>query len=149
MTMRPDPTFHASPKLAMEAPPESFAYTLLLSPDFSKPDALAVIANVRISDIAEIDCHVRFVPHACEHWVEVQRLLCRPSARPVAEGLYQVAINCARQRRNVMPVFFALVSLQALPWEYINDKIERRVLAGNQGMIVWLEGQGGRTCCSA
>jgi selenium-binding protein 1 len=43
MTMRPDPTFHASPKLAMEAPPESFAYTLLLSPDFSQPDALAVI----------------------------------------------------------------------------------------------------------
>jgi hypothetical protein len=43
MTMRPDPTFHASPKLAMEAPPEGFAYTLLLSPDFSKPDALAVI----------------------------------------------------------------------------------------------------------
>jgi methanethiol oxidase len=39
MTMRPDPTFHASPKLAMEAPAESFAYTLLLSPDFSKPDA--------------------------------------------------------------------------------------------------------------
>src|SRR5258707_4746487 len=43
MMMRPDPTFHASPKLAMEAPPESFAYTLLLSPDFSKPDAIAVI----------------------------------------------------------------------------------------------------------
>lgn len=43
MTIRPDPTFHASPKLAMEAPPERFAYTLLLSPDFSKPDALAVI----------------------------------------------------------------------------------------------------------
>ena len=43
MTVRPDPSFHASPKLAMEAPPENFAYTLLLSPDFSKPDALAVI----------------------------------------------------------------------------------------------------------
>ena len=43
MNIRPDPTFHASPKLAMEAPPESFAYTVLLSPDFSKPDALAVI----------------------------------------------------------------------------------------------------------
>src|SRR5262249_53784123 len=28
----------------MEAPPENFSYTLLLSPDFSKPDALAVIA---------------------------------------------------------------------------------------------------------
>ena len=43
MAMRPDPTFHASPKLAMEAPPEKFAYTVLFSPDFSKPDALAVI----------------------------------------------------------------------------------------------------------
>src|SRR5215475_8282032 len=43
MTMRPDPTFHASPKLAMEASPENFAYTLLLSPDSSQPDALAVI----------------------------------------------------------------------------------------------------------
>src|ERR1700751_4296975 len=43
MNMRPDPTFYPSPKLAMEAPPENFAYTLLLSPDFSKPDALAVI----------------------------------------------------------------------------------------------------------
>ena len=43
MTMRPDPTFYPSPKLAMEAPAENFAYTALLSPDFSKPDALAVI----------------------------------------------------------------------------------------------------------
>ena len=43
MTMRPDPTFHASPKLAMEAPPENFAYTLLLSPDHTMvmPTAVA------------------------------------------------------------------------------------------------------------
>ena len=43
MLRRPDPTFYASPKLAMAAPRENFAYTLLLSPDFSQPDALAVI----------------------------------------------------------------------------------------------------------
>ena len=43
MVQRPDPTFHASPKLASEAPPEKFAYTLLLSPDFSNPDALAIV----------------------------------------------------------------------------------------------------------
>lgn len=43
MTLRPDPTFHASPKLAMEAPAENYAYTLMLSPDFSEPDALAVV----------------------------------------------------------------------------------------------------------
>ena len=43
MTIRPDPTFHATAKLAMEAPAEKYAYCLLLSPDFSQPDGLAVV----------------------------------------------------------------------------------------------------------
>ena len=43
MGIRPDPTFYPSPKLAMEGPPEEFAYTALLSGDASKPDALVVI----------------------------------------------------------------------------------------------------------
>src|ERR1700748_2215142 len=43
MSMRPDPTFPATPQLAKEAPAKDFAYKLLLSPDFSQPDALAVI----------------------------------------------------------------------------------------------------------
>jgi len=43
MTLQPDPTFHATAKLAMEAPVETFAYTLMLSPDASQPDGLAVI----------------------------------------------------------------------------------------------------------
>jgi len=42
-SLRPDPTFHPSAKLAMEAPPERLAYTVLLSPDGSRPDALAVV----------------------------------------------------------------------------------------------------------
>jgi selenium-binding protein 1 len=42
-TLRPDPTFHPSPRLAMEAEPERIAYTALLSPDRSRPDALAVV----------------------------------------------------------------------------------------------------------
>jgi len=41
--LRPDPTFHASPRLAMEAEREHLAYTALLSPDGSRPDALAVV----------------------------------------------------------------------------------------------------------
>jgi methanethiol oxidase len=42
MAMRPDPTFHASPKLAMEAAPENFAYTLLVQqPSRSTPGCLA------------------------------------------------------------------------------------------------------------
>ncbi|SDZ95898.1 selenium-binding protein SBP56-related protein [Rubrimonas cliftonensis] len=43
MNLRPDPTFHPSPRMAMAAPPETLAYTLMLSPDFSQPDALAVV----------------------------------------------------------------------------------------------------------
>jgi methanethiol oxidase len=42
-TLRPDPTFYPSPRLAMEAEIEHLAYTVLLSPDQSKPDALATI----------------------------------------------------------------------------------------------------------
>lgn len=42
-TLHPDPTFHPSPRLAMEAEPEHIAYTALLSPDRSRPDALAVV----------------------------------------------------------------------------------------------------------
>ena len=42
-TLRPDPTFHPSARLAMEAEAEHIAYTVLLSPDRSRPDALAVV----------------------------------------------------------------------------------------------------------
>src|ERR1700678_4041539 len=43
MAARIDPTFHATPRLAMEAAPEAYAYILMLSPDFSQPDALGVV----------------------------------------------------------------------------------------------------------
>lgn len=43
MTVRPDPTFHATAQLAMQAPAETLAFTLMLSPDGSQPDGLAVV----------------------------------------------------------------------------------------------------------
>ncbi|MBK0398296.1 selenium-binding protein [Limibaculum sp. M0105] len=43
MNLRPDPTFYPSPKLAMAGPAETLAYTLMLSPDASQPDGLAVV----------------------------------------------------------------------------------------------------------
>jgi quercetin dioxygenase-like cupin family protein len=36
-----------------------------------------------------------------------------------------------------MPVISGFGALAQLPWESITDKIERRVLAGRQGMVVW------------
>ncbi len=43
MNLRPDPTFHASPKLAMQAPVENYAFTVMLSPDGSQSDGIDVI----------------------------------------------------------------------------------------------------------
>ena len=43
MNIRPDPTFYPSPRLAMEAPAETFAYVLMLSSDATQPDALGVV----------------------------------------------------------------------------------------------------------
>ncbi|WP_299896900.1 selenium-binding protein SBP56-related protein [uncultured Ruegeria sp.] len=43
MNQRPDPSFYPSAKLAMEGPAETLAFTLMLSPDFSQPDGLAVV----------------------------------------------------------------------------------------------------------
>lgn len=43
MNLRPDPTFYPSPKIAMQAPVENYAFTLMLSPDGSQPDGVAVV----------------------------------------------------------------------------------------------------------
>ena len=40
---RPDPTFYPSPRLAMQAPPETLAYVALLNVGNGRPDALAVV----------------------------------------------------------------------------------------------------------
>ena len=47
MNVRPDPTFHATAKLAMEAPVEGYAYTLMLSPDFSVLTPTVVLIAMR------------------------------------------------------------------------------------------------------
>ncbi len=42
--LRPDPTFHPSPKMAMQAAPEKLAYVALINPDQEgRPDEIAVI----------------------------------------------------------------------------------------------------------
>ena len=43
MNIRPDPTFHPTAQMAMQAPAEDYAYTLMLSPDGSQPDGVAVV----------------------------------------------------------------------------------------------------------
>ena len=85
MTMRPDPTFHASPKLAMEAPPEEFAYTLLLSPDFSKPDALAVIDVKPGSPTYSQIVHTVTMPYKGDEFHHFGWNACSSSLSPLTE----------------------------------------------------------------
>ncbi len=47
-----------------------------------------------------------------------------------------------------MPVMSGFSALAELPWERIADKIERRVLAGHQGMIVWWKMKAGAHAAS-
>ena len=63
MNLRPDPTFYPSPKIAMEAPVETYAFTLMLSPDFSQPDGLAVVnVDPTSEDYGKI-VHSLFMPN--------------------------------------------------------------------------------------
>jgi len=49
----PDPTFYPSPKMAMEAPPETLAYLAMLDPTRQRPDAMAVVDDqLRVRGIA-------------------------------------------------------------------------------------------------
>lgn len=63
MNLRPDPTFHATPKLAMQAPVERYAFTVMLSPDGSQSDGIAVIDLDTKSDTYGQIVHQVIVPH--------------------------------------------------------------------------------------
>jgi quercetin dioxygenase-like cupin family protein len=47
-----------------------------------------------------------------------------------------------------MPVMSGFGEPARLPWDRINDKIERRILAGKQGMIVWWKMKAGAHAAS-
>ncbi len=63
MNLRPDPTFHASPKLAMEAPAENYAFTVMLSPDGAQSDGIAVVDLNTESDTYGQIVHQVIVPN--------------------------------------------------------------------------------------
>lgn len=63
MNLRPDPTFYPTPKMAMDAPVEKLAFTLMLSPDGSKPDGLAVVDVDPTSKTYGTIVHSLFMPN--------------------------------------------------------------------------------------
>ncbi len=83
MNLRPDPTFHATPKLAMEAPVETLAFTLMLSPDGTRPDGLAVVDVDPTSDTYGKIVNSLFVPNLGDEFHHFGWNACSSSLSPL------------------------------------------------------------------
>jgi selenium-binding protein 1 len=84
MTVRPDPTFHASAKLAMQAPVENYAYTVMLSGDFSQSDGLAVVeVNPKSKDYGKV-VHTVIMPNKGDEFHHFGWNACSSALSPLA-----------------------------------------------------------------
>jgi selenium-binding protein 1 len=81
--LRPDPTFYPSPRLAMEAPAETYAYVLLLSSDFSLPDAVGVVDVAPNSPTYGQIVHTVTMPHAGDEFHHFGWNACSSSLSPM------------------------------------------------------------------
>jgi selenium-binding protein 1 len=82
--LRPDPTFYPSPRLAMEGGAERFTYTVLLSPDGSRPDALAVVDVDRDSTSFGQVVHRLDMPNAGDEFHHFGWNACSSSLSPLS-----------------------------------------------------------------
>lgn len=83
MNLRPDPTFHATAELAMKAPAEKLAFTLMLSPDGTKPDGLAVIDVDPKSKTYSKILHSLFMPNLGDEFHHFGWNACSSSLSPL------------------------------------------------------------------
>ncbi len=84
MNLRPDPTFHPSARLAMQAPVETLAYTLLLSGDRSRPDGLAVIDVDPASETYSQVVQTLFMPNTGDEFHHFGWNACSSSLSPMS-----------------------------------------------------------------
>lgn len=84
MNVRPDPSFYPSPKDAMNAPPEKLAFTLMLSPDFSREDGLAIVDVDPDSDTYGQIVHKVMVPYKGDEFHHFGWNACSASLSPMS-----------------------------------------------------------------
>ncbi|HEX3234523.1 MAG TPA: selenium-binding protein SBP56-related protein [Gemmatimonadales bacterium] len=94
-TLRPDPTFYPSPKLAMAGPTERYAYTALPRPDKTRPDAIGVVDTVRGSKTFGKVVHKIELTHKGDElhhfgWNACSSMLCPMTAHPHVERRYLI-----------------------------------------------------------
>src|SRR5438876_10724714 len=93
--LRADPTFYASPRLAMQAPPETVAYVIIVNPE-KGPDGLAVVDADRNSKTYGTQVSSLTTTHAGDElhhfgWNACSSSLCPYAAHPHVERRYLLA----------------------------------------------------------
>jgi selenium-binding protein 1 len=106
-TLRPDPTFYPSPRLAMEAPNEQFAYVALIRPDMTKPDAIGVVdINAESRQYGRVVHRVDLtVPGDELHhfgWNACSSMLCPMNGHPFTERRYLVVPGMRSSRLYIV-----------------------------------------------
>lgn len=105
--MRPDPTFYPSPRLAMEAPDEQYAYVALLRTDKSAPDAIGVVdvnpASENYGDVVH-KVELNEVGEELHHfgWNACSSMLCPMSGHPFTERRYLVVPGMRSSRLYII-----------------------------------------------
>jgi selenium-binding protein 1 len=109
LSMKPDPTFYPSPKMAMEAPREELAYVAVISPEGDRPDALAVLdVNPQSSDYGKIVGRVD-MPNLGDElhhfgWNACSAALCPTMPHPHLERRYLLVPGLKSSRLHIIDV---------------------------------------------
>ena len=105
--LRPDPTFYPSPRLAMEAPDEQYAYVALLRPDKKKPDAIAVVDTKPGSATYGRAVHTVELTGLCDElhhfgWNACSSMLCPMNGHPFTERRYLIVPGMRSSRLYII-----------------------------------------------
>ncbi|MEZ5935144.1 MAG: selenium-binding family protein [Alphaproteobacteria bacterium] len=108
-TLRPDPTFYPSPRMAMKAPPETLAYVVAFDPDGKVPDQMTVVdVDPESTTYAQIVGSTD-MPNAGDElhhfgWNACSSCLCPNAPHPHTERRYLIVPGLRSSRVHVLDV---------------------------------------------
>ena len=108
-TLRPDPTFYPSPRMAMKAPPEQLAYVVAFDPERKVPDQLTVVdVDPTSSQYAQIVGKTD-MPNAGDElhhfgWNACSSCLCPNAPHPHTERRYLIVPGLRSSRLHVLDI---------------------------------------------
>ncbi|MEM7042055.1 MAG: selenium-binding family protein [Pseudomonadota bacterium] len=108
-TLRPDPTFYPSPRMAMKAPPETLAYVVAFDPDGKVPDQMTVVdVDPKSKSYAQIVGKTD-MPNAGDElhhfgWNACSSCLCPNAPHPHTERRYLVVPGLRSSRMHILDV---------------------------------------------